>query len=67
MSKSVVPDVVAKAWLERAEKRNQEGSITDKELKDYITDFRENTIVIKAGYNEHPQDLSKYNIKVRLQ
>ena len=67
MSKRVVPDVVAKAWLERAEKRNQEGSVTNKQLKDYITDFRENTIVVKAGYNEHHEDLSKYNIKVRLQ
>jgi|TARA_R100000697_G_C5414680_1_gene188771 hypothetical protein len=67
MSKRVVSDVVAKSWLEREERRNQEGSVTDKELKDYITDFRENTIVVKAGYNEHPEDLSKYNIKVRLQ
>ena len=67
MSKRVVPDVVAKTWLEREERRNKEGSVTNKELQDYITDFRENTIVVKAGYNEHPEDLSKYNIKVRLQ
>lgn len=67
MTKRVVGDVVAKAWLEREERRNKEGSVTDQELKNYINEFRENTIVVKAAYNEHPQDLSKWNIKVRLQ
>ena len=33
-------------------------------MKKYIDDFRENTLVLKAGYNEKPQDLSKYNIQV---
>ena len=67
MKKREVSDVVAKNWLEREERRNKEGSVTDQELKDYINDFRVNTIVVKAGYNEHPEDLSKYNIKVLLQ
>ena len=64
MAKNIVQDVVALSWLQREEKRNEEGSVTDKELKKYIDDFRENTLVLKAGYNEKPQDLSKYNIQV---
>ena len=64
MSKNIVQDVVALSWLQREEKRNEEGSVTDKELKKYIDDFREDTLVLKAGYNEKPQDLSKYNIQV---
>ena len=64
MPKNSVSDVVALSWLQREEKRNEEGSVTDKELKKYIDDFRENTLVLKAGYNEKPQDLSKYNIQV---
>ena len=64
MSKNIVQDVVALSWLQREEKRNKEGSVTDGELKKYIDDFRENTLVLKAGYNEKPQDLSKYNIQV---
>ena len=64
MPKNSVSDVVALSWLQREEKRNKEGSITDGELKKYIDDFRENTLVLKAGYNEKPQDLSKYNIQV---
>ena len=64
MAKNIVQDVVALSWLQREEKRNKEGSVTDGELKKYIDDFRENTLVIKADYNEKPQDLSKYNIQV---
>ena len=64
MPKNSVSDVVALSWLQREEKRNKEGSITDGELKKYIDDFRKNTLVIKADYNEKPQDLSKYNIQV---
>ena len=64
MPKNSVSDVVALSWLQREEKRNEEGSVTDKELKKYIDDFREDTLVLKAGYNEKPQDLSKYNIQV---
>ena len=64
MAKNIVQDVVALSWLQREEKRNKEGSITDGELKKYIDDFRKNTLVIKADYNEKPQDLSKYNIQV---
>ena len=64
MPKNSVSDVVALSWLQREEKRNEEGSVTDKELKKFIDDFRENTLVIKADYNEKPQDLSKYNIQV---
>ena len=64
MAKNIVQDVVALSWLQREEKRNKEGSVTDGELKKYIDDFRENTLVLKAGYNEKPQDLSKYNIQV---
>jgi len=64
MPKNSVSDVVALSWLQREEKRNKEGSVTDKELKKFIDDFRENTLVLKAGYNEKPQDLSKYNIQV---
>ena len=64
MPKNSVSDVVALSWLQREETRNEEGSVTDKELKKYIDDFRENTLVLKAGYNEKPQDLSKYNIQV---
>ena len=63
-NKRILHDVVALAWLQREEKRNEEGSVTDEELKKYIDDFRENTLVLKAGYNEKPQDLSKYNIQV---
>ena len=64
MAKNIVQDVVALSWLQREEKRNKEGSVTDGELKKYIDDFRENTLVLKAAYNEKPQDLSKYNIQV---
>ena len=64
MQKNSVSDVVALSWLQREEKRNEEGSVTDKELKKYIDDFRKDTLVIKADYNEKPQDLSKYNIQV---
>ena len=64
MAKNIVQDVVALSWLQREEKRNEEGSVTDKELKKYIDDFRKDTLVIKADYNEKPQDLSKYNIQV---
>ena len=64
MAKNIVQDVVALSWLQREERRNEEGSVTDEELKKYIDDFRENTLVLKAGYNEKPQDLSKYNIQV---
>ena len=64
MQKNSVSDVVALSWLQREEKRNEEGSVTDEELKKFIDDFRENTLVIKADYNEKPQDLSKYNIQV---
>ena len=64
MAKNAVSDVVALSWLQREERRNEEGSVTDEELKKYIDDFRENTLVLKAGYNEKPQDLSKYNIQV---
>ena len=64
MPKNSVSDVVALSWLQREEKRNKEGSVTDGELKKYIDDFRKNTLVIKADYNEKPQDLSKYNIQV---
>ena len=64
MAKNIVQDVVALSWLQREETRNEEGSVTDEELKKYIDDFRENTLVLKAGYNEKPQDLSKYNIQV---
>jgi len=64
MPKNSVSDVVALSWLQREEKRNEEGSVTDKELKKFIDDFRENTLVIKADYNEKSQDLSKYNIQV---
>jgi len=64
MAKNIVQDVVALSWLQREEKRNEEGSITDGELKKYIEDFGKNTIIYKADYNEKPQDLSKYNIQV---
>jgi len=64
MDKNIVQDVVALSWLQREEKRNKEGSVTDGELKKYIDDFRKNTLVLKAAYNEKPQDLSKYNIQV---
>jgi len=64
MAKNIVQDVVALSWLQREERRNEEGSVTDEELKKYIDNFRENTLVLKAQYNEKPQDLSKYNIQV---
>tara|TARA_R100000808_G_scaffold15623_1_gene35952 strand:- start:63 stop:473 length:411 start_codon:yes stop_codon:yes gene_type:complete len=64
MAKNIVQDVVALSWLQREERRNEEGSVTDEELKKYIDNFRKNTLVLKAGYNEKPQDLSKYNIQV---
>ena len=64
MPKNSISDVVALSWLQREEKRNEEGSVTDEALKKYIDDFRKNTLVIKADYNEKPQDLSKYNIQV---
>ena len=64
MPKNSVSDVVALSWLQREEKRNEEGSVTDKELKKFIDDFRENTLVIKADYNEKPQDLTKYGLRV---
>ena len=64
MPKNSVSDVVALSWLQREEKRNEEGSVTDKELKEFIDNFRKDTLVIKADYNEKPQDLSKYNIQV---
>ena len=34
-NKRILHDVVALAWLEREEKRNEEGSVTDEELKKY--------------------------------
>ena len=64
MPKNSVSDVVALSWLQREEKRNEEGSVTDEELKEFIDNFRKDTLVIKADYNEKPQDLSKYNIQV---
>ena len=64
MPKNSVSDVVALSWLQREEKRNEEGSVTDGELKEFIDNFRKDTLVIKADYNEKPQDLSKYNIQV---
>ena len=64
MPKNSITDVVALSWLQREERRNEEGSVTDEELKKYIDNFRKNTLVLKAGYNEKPQDLSKYNIQV---
>ena len=64
MPKNSVSDVVALSWLQREEKRNKEGSVTDGELKEFIDNFRKDTLVIKADYNEKPQDLSKYNIQV---
>ena len=64
MAKNIVQDVVALSWLQREERRNEEGSVTDEELKKYIDDFRENTLVLKAQYNEKAQDLRKYNIQV---
>ena len=64
MAKNIVQDVVAFSWLQREERRNEEGSVTDEELKKYIDDFRENTLVLKAQYNEKAQDLRKYNIQV---
>ena len=64
MPKNSVSDVVALSWLQREEKRNEEGSVTDGELKKYIDNFRKDTLVVKADYNEKPQDLSKYNIQV---
>ena len=64
MPKNSVSDVVALSWLQREEKRNEEGSVTDKELKEFIDNFRKDTLVVKADYNEKPQDLSKYNIQV---
>ena len=64
MPKNSVSDVVALSWLQREEKRNEEGSVTDEELKKYIDNFRKDTLVVKADYNEKPQDLSKYNIQV---
>ena len=35
MDKNIVQDVVALSWLQREEKRNKEGSVTDGELKKY--------------------------------
>ena len=64
MQKNSVSDVVALSWLQREEKRNEEGSVTDGELKEFIDNFRKDTLVIKADYNEKPEDLSKYNIQV---
>ena len=64
MPKNSISDVVALSWLQREEKRNEEGSVTDKELKEFIDGFRKDTLVVKADYNEKPQDLSKYNIQV---
>ena len=64
MPKNSISDVVALSWLQREEKRNEEGSVTDGELKEFIDNFRKDTLVIKADYNEKPQDLSKYNIQV---
>ena len=64
MPKNSVSDVVALSWLQREETRNEEGSVTDEELKKYIDNFRKDTLVVKADYNEKPQDLSKYNIQV---
>ena len=64
MPKNSISDVVALSWLQREETRNEEGSVTDEELKKYIEDFGKNYIIYKADYNEKPQDLSKYNIQV---
>ena len=64
MPKNSISDVVALSWLQREETRNEEGSVTDEELKKYIDNFRKDTLVVKADYNEKPQDLSKYNIQV---
>jgi len=64
MAKNIVQDVVALSWLQREEKRNEEGSVTDEELKKYIEDFGKNYIIYKADYNEKPQDLTKYGLRV---
>ena len=64
MAKNIVQDVVALSWLQREETRNEEGSITDDELKKYLEDFGKNYIIYKADYNEKPQDLTKYGLRV---
>ena len=64
MPKNSVSDVVALSWLQREETRNEEGSVTDEELKKYIEDFGKNNIIYKADYNEKPQDLTKYGLRV---
>jgi len=64
MPKNSVSDVVALSWLQREETRNEEGSITDDELKKYLEDFGKNYIIYKADYNEKPQDLTKYGLRV---
>ena len=64
MAKNIVQDVVALSWLQREERRNEEGSVTDEELKKYIEDFGKNHIIYKADYNEKPQDLRKYGLRV---
>jgi len=47
MPKNSISDVVALSWLQREEKRNEEGSVTDEELKKYIEDFGKNYIIYK--------------------
>ena len=64
MPKNSISDVVALSWLQREEKRNEEGSVTDEELKKFIEDFGKNSIIYKADYNEKPQDLTKYGLRV---
>ena len=64
MPKNSISDVVALSWLQREETRNEEGSITDDELKKYLEDFGKNYIIYKADYNEKPQDLTKYGLRV---
>ena len=64
MPKGSISDVVALSWLQREERRNEEGSVTDEELKKYIEDFGKNHIIYKADYNEKPQDLRKYGLRV---
>ena len=61
---SSISDVVALSWLQREEKRNKEGSVTDEALKKYIEDFGKHHVIYKADYNEKPQDLTKYGLRV---
>ena len=64
MPKGSISDVVALSWLQREEKRNEEGSVTDEAMKKYIEDFGKHHVIYKADYNEKPQDLTKYGLRV---